>query len=112
VLATCIVSGGCISVMIGSLTGEDVASEVRENGVPATARVLKIWETGVRINDNPVVGFLLEVHAEGLEPYQAETRALISILQIPQIQPGTELQVMYDPNDPTRVALGGPDQTQ
>jgi hypothetical protein len=90
---------------MGSYTGENTAAEIRANGRPATATVLKIWETGVRVNDNPVVGFLLEVHAEGMEPYQAETKALISILQIPQIQPGAELKIKYDPEDPFRVAL-------
>ena len=96
---------GCISAMTDSFTGENVAREVRANGLPATATVLQIWETGVRVNDNPVVGFLLEVNAEGLEPYQAETKALISILAIPQIQPGAVLKVKYDPRDPQRVAL-------
>ena len=96
---------GCITTMIDSFTGEDVNAEIRANGLPATATVLKIWETGVRVNDNPVVGFLLEVQAEGMEPYQATTKALISILQIPQIQPGAVLKVKYDPEDPSRVAL-------
>ena len=44
--------------MIDSLTGEDTAREIRDVGLPATGKVLKIWEPGVRVNDNPVVGFL------------------------------------------------------
>lgn len=91
--------------MIDSYTGEDVAREVRGKGLPAKGRVLKIWETGVRVNDNPVVGFLLEIHAKEMAPYEAETKALISILWIPQIQPGAVLPVRYDPKDPTRIAL-------
>jgi hypothetical protein len=96
---------GCVTQMVDSFTGEDVAAEIRANGLPATATVIKIWETGVRVNNNPVVGFLLEVHAEGLEPYEAETKALISILMIPQIQPGAVLKIKYDPENPNRVAL-------
>ncbi len=91
--------------MIDSFTGEDVAREIREKGLPAKGTVLKIWETGVRVNDNPVVGFLLEIHAEEMTPYEAETKALISILWIPQIQPGAVLPVKYDPEDPSRIAL-------
>ena len=105
IVIACCLSAGCISSMIDSYTGEDVAGEVRANGLPASGKVLKIWETGVRVNDNPVVGFLLEVHAEGIEPYEAETKALISILWIPRIQPGEVLPVKYDPDDPSRVAL-------
>lgn len=104
-VVACFSTLGCVTAMIDSFTGEDVARDVRAHGLPATAKVLKIWETGVRVNDNPVVGFLLEVHAEGLEPYEAETRALISILAIPQIQPGATLPVKYDPENPERVAL-------
>jgi hypothetical protein len=103
-IAGCL-SVGCISSMVDSYTGEDVAGDVRANGLPASGRVLKIWETGVRVNDNPVVGFLLEIHAEGIAPYEAETKALISILWIPRIQPGEILPVKYDPDDPSRVAL-------
>ena len=95
--------GGCS--IIDHYTGEDTARQIRAEGLPATAKVLSIWDTGVMLNNNPVVGFLLEVYAEGLAPWQAETRALISILEIPRIQPGAVLPVMYDPNDPSRVAL-------
>jgi len=91
--------------MIDSYTGEDIAKEIREKGLPAKATVLKIWETGIRVNDNPVVGFLLKIHAEGMAPYEAETKALISILWIPQVQPGAVLPVKYDPADPSRIVL-------
>ena len=91
--------------MIDSFTGENIAREIRENGLPAKGTVLKIWETGIRVNDSPVVGFLLEIHAEGMTPYEAETKALISILWIPQIQPGAVLPIKFDPKDPSRIAL-------
>ena len=94
----------CVSI-IDSFTGGDTTREIRENGLPAKGTVLKIWETGVRVNDNPVVGFLLEIRAEEMAPYKAETKALISILWIPQIQPGVVLPVKYDPEDPSRIAL-------
>ena len=104
VIAGCL-SFGCISSMVDSYTGEDVSREIRVNGLPASGTVLKIWETGTRVNDNPVVGFLLEIDAEGMEPYRAETKALISILSIPQIQPGAVLPIRYDPEDPSKIAL-------
>jgi hypothetical protein len=91
--------------LIDHMTGEDRANEIRKTGKPARARVLKIWDTGTTVNDNPIVGMRLEVHAEGVEPFEAETKALIGRLDIPQIQPGAEVNVKYDPNDHTRVAL-------
>jgi len=100
-----VLTGCSIASITDHFTGEDVNRDIRATGRSAEARVLKIWETGTKVNDNPVVGFRLEVWAEGLEPYEAETRALISILFIPQIQPGAILPVKYDPEDPQRVAL-------
>jgi hypothetical protein len=96
--------------MIDSLTGNDLARELERSGLPARAVVLEIRETGVTVNDSPVVDFLLEVHIEGRPPYQAEAKALVSILAIPRIQPGAELAVLYDPKDPQRVAIGVPDE--
>jgi len=97
---------GCsITGMVDRMTGEDASREVRETGLPALATVLEIHETGVKVNDDPVVGFRLEVTADGRVPWTAETRALVSLLAIPRIQPGAVLPVRYDPADPSRVAL-------
>ena len=87
------------------MTGEDKANEIRQSGRPATARVLKIWSTGLIVNGNPVVGFRLKVYGDGIETFEVETKALINRLDIPRIQPGIELAVVYDPEDHSRVAL-------
>ena len=95
----------CLSACVGSFTGESVNEPIRETGFAASARVLEIWETGVRVNDNPVVGFRLEVMLEDGSAYEAVTKNVVSILHIPQIQPGAVLPVKVDPEDPSRVAL-------
>lgn len=91
--------------MIDGYTGEDTNKPVRESGVPASAEVLEIWDTGVRLNDNPVVGFRLLVTLEDGTSYEAETKNVVSIVHIPQVQPGAVLPVKVDPNDRERVAL-------
>ncbi len=73
--------------------------EVRGEGLPAQAKILNIWDTGTTINQNPVVGLLLEVQPPGGSPFQAETEQLISRLRIPMIQPGMEVAVRYDPHN-------------
>lgn len=88
-----------------AITDHYTGREIRGHGLPATAKVLKIWDTGVKVNDDPVVGFLLLVHTEDKAPYEVETKALISLLAIPQIQPGAVLPVKYDPENPEKVAL-------
>ncbi|HEX8246900.1 MAG TPA: DUF3592 domain-containing protein [Pyrinomonadaceae bacterium] len=75
------------------------------HGEPAQAKILKIWDTGVTVNDNPQVGLLLAVYPENRDPYQAETKKVISRLQIPQIQIGASVEVRYDRQNPLEVAL-------
>jgi hypothetical protein len=91
--------------VINKIDGVAQADHLERSGTRAEATVLEIWETGMSVNHDPVVGFLLEVHPQDGEPYQARTKLLISRLSIPQIQPGALLPVRFDPQDPARVSL-------
>ena len=92
-------------LVIDSFTGENINAPIRENGIPASAEILEIWETGTRLNDNPVVGFLLLVTLEDGTSYEAETRNVVSIVHLCQVQPGAVVAVKVDPQDRSRVAL-------
>lgn len=95
---------GC--AMVDKLSGEGEAKRIRRIGHPAEARVLAIHDTGITVNDDPVVGFRLEVRpADGGAPYQVETRGLVGRLDVPRVQPGAVLPVAIDPNDPNKVAI-------
>jgi hypothetical protein len=95
---------GCMS-LIDYFSGRSEACEILAIGKPAKARVLDIYQTGTLINKNPVVGFVLQVTPEDGKAYEARTEALISYLDIPQIQPGRELPIKVDPQQPKRVAI-------
>ncbi len=76
-----------------------------ENGVLGQATILKIWETGLTVNDRPQIGFLLNIqHPDGAS-YETETKAVIPIIHLPQFQPGATVAVKIDANDRQRVAL-------
>jgi hypothetical protein len=74
-------------------------------GEPAQATVLRLWDTGVKLNDNPQVGLLLEVHPTSRPTYQVETKCFVSLLKLAQVQPGAVVNVKFDPVNPTKVAL-------
>ena len=95
--------GGC--ALINRMDGVSQAMELRASGVLAEATILKIWDTGMTVNHDPVVGFLLEVRPPEQEAYQAETKLLVSRLSISQFQPGAVVTVRYDPRMPARVSL-------
>jgi hypothetical protein len=76
-----------------------------KNGVTAQARVVKVWDTGVSINDNPQVGLLLEVSPPGGATFQAEAKSMVSRLNAALVQPGITAEVKYDPEKPQRLQV-------
>lgn len=91
--------------MIDRMTGEDEARLIRKSGTTATARVLELRDTGMTLNENPVVSLRVMVQPDGLPPFEATMKALVGRLDVPRVQPGAILPVKYDPNDHARVAL-------
>lgn len=100
-------AAGC--AVIDRATGESQARVLRQTGVPAWATILRIWDTGITLNDDPVIGMEVEVRPEEGESFRAVIpKSRISRIAIPQFQPGKEIAVRYDPRDPSQVALDDP----
>jgi len=80
--------------------------DLQTTGVSTRAEILETWETGIKVNGEPVIGLKVRVTPAGVAPYEATIkRVLISQLEIPQFQPGAVIPVRYDPKDPSRVAI-------
>jgi PDZ domain len=92
--------------MVDSMAGYSEAKDLQRVGVPAQAKILAIGETGMSINDEPVIRIDVEVQPADGPPYQATIkRLLISRLEVPQYQPGQVIAVRYDPHQPDRVSI-------
>jgi hypothetical protein len=102
-LLVSVTAGGC--ALANRMSGVSDAKALQETGEPAEATILEIWDTGMTVNDDPVVRFLLEVHPAGKPGYQAETKLRISRLAISRFQPGAVVPVRIDPGHPKHVAL-------
>ena len=88
------------------MSGVSEAKRLQETGTPATARILKIWDTGITVNDDPVIGLEVEIARENGSVYTATIpKSLISRLDVPQFQPGLPVSVRIDPQDPAKVAI-------
>ena len=94
---------GCAA--IDRLSGEGEAKRIRRVGQVAEALVIAIEDTGMTLNDDPIVAFQLEVRPTTGAPYEARTRGRIGRLDVPRIQPGAVLPVSVDPTDPSKVAI-------
>lgn len=76
-----------------------------KDGVTTEARVLKVWDTGTTVNDDPQVGLLLKFTPAGGAPLQVEAKTLVSRLQAALVQPGISAEVKYDPQKPQRLQV-------
>jgi hypothetical protein len=76
-----------------------------KNGVSAPAKILKVWDTGTTINDDPQIGMLLEVTPSMSASFQAEAKTIVSRLNAALVQPGITAKVVYDPEKPKRIQV-------
>jgi hypothetical protein len=96
--------GGC--ALADRMSGVAEAKRLQEAGVPASARIVKLWDTGITVNDDPVIGLEVEVARTDGSVYTATIpKSLISRLDVPQFQPGQTVSVRIDPQDSSLVTL-------
>ena len=91
--------------IVEKYTGEGENEHIRKTGSPASAEVIEIWDTGIRFNNNPVVGFRLVVTLADGTFCEAKTKNLVSVVHIPQVQPGAILPVKVHQKNCKLVAL-------
>lgn len=99
-----ILAGGC--AMIDRMSGVAEARRLQETGLPATATVVKVWDTGITVNDDPVIGLEVEVSRGDGSVYTATIpKSLVSRIDVSRFQPGSTVEVRIDPGDASLVAL-------
>jgi len=96
VVPLAIISGILLWVMAKRRRVEELAA----TGKQGTAVVLKLSDTGVRVNDNPRVKLLLEIPIPNYHPYQAQKTVTLPIIYLPQVQTGSTINILADPEQP------------
>lgn len=81
------------------------ANRLQKTGLPGTARILEVKDTGVTINNNPQVKLILEVKNSLGQKYNSQCRVLVSRINPWAYQPGMEVPVKIDPNNEQNVVL-------
>jgi hypothetical protein len=88
------------------ISGVSDTKALQGTGIAAEATIQKIWDTGITVNQDPVIGMEVEVQPPEGQAWRATIpKSLISRLDIPRFQPGQRVSVRYDPHDTSRVAL-------
>ncbi len=97
------------------LIQEMAARETRlcRDGRQATAKILTAQKTNIIRDGLPgegkgmLMSFTVKVLPKDEAPFEAETKTRIGLVAIDKYKPGTVLDVSYDPQDHTQVAIEG-----
>lgn len=98
--------GLTFSILWATLFGPMVRNRrILRTGESGTARVLRMFETGVTVNDNPMVKLELEVTPPRGSTYVTMTKVVVSRLNPMMYGPGTVLPVKIDLKDQMLVVV-------
>jgi hypothetical protein len=81
------------------------ANRLQKTGLPGTAKILEIKDTGVTINNNPQVKLMLEVKNSFGQKYTTQCRVLVSRINPSMFMPGMEVPVLIDPKNEQNVVI-------
>jgi len=89
----------------------DRETRLHSTGRLTTARILTAQTTNIFRNNlngkGVLMSFTVEVLPEAQAPFNAETKAVVGLVAVDKYQPGTVLDVCYDPQDHTQVSVEG-----
>jgi hypothetical protein len=74
-----------------------------ETGVPATAVIAAVSQTGMMMNFQPALRIDLTVMPDGRPPYPATVNAVVQQIFLAKAVPGRSVPVKVDPEDPGSI---------
>ena len=100
-----------VPVILSTIFGAIQNVFTRFNGREATATIIEVGpnSTGfnVETNDNPLLGLTLEINDPRHGAYVVEVDTTIPQYEIPQYQPGAEVNVIINKSNPKKVVVAG-----
>ena len=97
---------GMMAVLLGVISLSQRSSDARrESGSPGVAIIRSIEQRGgnVTFNQRPLLTLGLEVHPDGLPPYELRKRLTVPLAALGRLQVGNTLAVHVDPDKPKRL---------
>ncbi len=101
-LCTGVIVAAAIGVPIYMMRkNQQKVQNLMATGKQGEATILSMEDTGMRINDDPRLALTLEIRIPGYPPYQIRKTMTIEMIRMPQVQPGSVVAVLADPDQPT-----------
>jgi hypothetical protein len=92
-----LVTGSALFPLVSnSLRNRKLRARLKKTGQKTQAKVIGVEDTGITVNNNPYVKLVLEINGK-----KTELTTIVSRVALPI--PGSVINVVYDPNDPTMV---------
>jgi hypothetical protein len=87
------------------LAGYEEAQRLRVQGVPGTARIVALQQTGMYLNEQPQVELTLEVTSSMQGPYQVVVKEWVPLIMLGRLTSGIPLPVKVDPMNPNNLVI-------
>lgn len=92
--------------IVGNLQkGARANQQLLMTGEPAQATVMQLQDTGMLVNNNPMVQLVLDINSATHGSYQVAVRTLVPMIKLAQVQPGMSVGVKIDPTNKANVAV-------
>lgn len=104
-LLTAVILGATGFFLVRLFKGMSQNSGLVKTGIPAPAVILDVQDTGVSMNNSMQARLTLQVTPAGRPPFQAVATTFVNRFQVGMLVPGASVNVKYDPNDITKVAI-------
>ena len=94
-----------ILILVRFIINNAERKKILKIGKSAKGTIISIKQTGMYVNQQPEILINIKVEPEGEPAFEAKIKKIVSLLSIPQIQPGQTVTVKYDPNNHSKIAL-------
>lgn len=79
------------------------AQNIAQTGMPATAEVISVTDTGQMVNYDPVVVLQLSVTPETEAPFETYAQVIAPKIAIPR--KGDQINIRYNPANKSQIAI-------
>jgi len=109
IACTCLITAGVLGAtgffLYRFFKGMSQNSGLVKTGISAPAVILDVQDSGVSMNNSMHARLTLQVTPADRPPFQAVATTFVNRFQVGLLVPGASVQVKYDPNDISKVAV-------
>ena len=98
---------GIILIVVGLMVGRSAkkTDQILQTGIPGTATITGLTQTGVYLNENPQINMNLLITLPGEVPYAASHKEFVPLMLLGRLSTGAPLSVRVDQMDRSKVVV-------